>query len=245
MNDKQKLEICKRKLIQLKEKIKQFDSDKSILIDVSNELDNGRNAKLNILLYGISLKEDISYLNDWAQFYINEIKKYEIKSKKLQGIDEGASNKRLKEKIVGISEPKKDIEYSFKFIFKEPEERPTKEIKAAIKEGLINKFKAQNLLVKYTIPIIILLLMITSLFLLKPSLTGYTILSKETTYNQSLSLKINESGNYTWNVKNPGDIKSLKASGSVSGNGTVKVYIEKTAKNTSYTKINDKNTKFY
>ena len=134
---------------------------------------------------------------------------------------------QLKEKVSSILEPKKDIEDLFKFIFKESEEKPTSDIKAAIKEGFISKFKAQKPLVKYAVPIIILLLIITSFFLLKPSLTGYTILSEETSYNQSLNLKINESGNYTWNVKNPGDIKSLKASGSVSGNGTVKIYIEK------------------
>ncbi|MBI2659063.1 hypothetical protein HYX05_03120 [Candidatus Woesearchaeota archaeon] len=53
------------------------------------------------------------------------------------------------------------------------------------------------------------------------------VLSQETAYNESLGLRINESGTYEWNVKNPGMIKSLKASGSIIGNGTVKVYIEK------------------
>ena len=37
----------------------------------------------------------------------------------------------------------------------------------------------------------------------------------------------NESGNYTWNPDKEGIIESIKASGKVIGNGTVKIYIEK------------------
>ncbi|MEK6892175.1 MAG: hypothetical protein AABX25_03245 [Nanoarchaeota archaeon] len=43
-------------------------------------------------------------------------------------------------------------------------------------------------------------------------------------------MQINESGTYEWNVKNPGNITSLKATGSVSSNGTAKVYVEKDGK---------------
>lgn len=79
----------------------------------------------------------------------------------------------------------------------------------------------------YIMLFVVLLLIITRLFLLKPAITGNVVLSKETTYNRTLNLVVNESSNYTWIVDKPGKINSIKASGSVIGNGTVKVYIEK------------------
>lgn len=101
------------------------------------------------------------------------------------------------------------------------------EITPNIKEKIIKVLDLQKPSVKYILPFIILLLIMTSLFLLKPAITGHVILTEETTYNENLNLQLNESGIYQWNVKNPGNIKSLKASGGVIGNGTVKVYIEK------------------
>ena len=88
----------------------------------------------------------------------------------------------------------------------------------------------QKPLVKHIAPLIILLLIITSLFLLKPSTTGYAVFSKETAYNKSLNLKLNESGNYTWTLDKQGKISSIKTTGGVIGNGTVKIYIEKDGK---------------
>ena len=70
----------------------------------------------------------------------------------------------------------------------------------------------------------------SALFILKPSTTGYVVLGKEAAYNKTLNLKVNESGNYTLNLKNPGIIKSIQASGNVIGNGTVKIYIQKDGK---------------
>lgn len=61
----------------------------------------------------------------------------------------------------------------------------------------------------------------------KPAVTGKVIEGKETVFSENLNLQVNESGTYEWNVKNPGSVKSLKMSGSVSTNGSAKVYIEK------------------
>ena len=55
-------------------------------------------------------------------------------------------------------------------------------------------------------------------------------LNTETFYNESLRLTLNESGTYEWNLKNLGNIRSIKATGSVAGNGTAKIYIEKGGK---------------
>lgn len=85
-------------------------------------------------------------------------------------------------------------------------------------------------LVKYSIPIFVVILIVASLFFARYSITGHVVLSKETTLNQALNLKINESGNYTWKPDKLGKINSIMATGSYSGNGTVKIYIEKNGK---------------
>ena len=73
----------------------------------------------------------------------------------------------------------------------------------------------------------VILAMLAILILNKPAITGKVVLGKETIYSENLNLQVNESGDYEWQVKNPGSIKSLKATGAVSANGTAKVYIEK------------------
>ena len=75
-----------------------------------------------------------------------------------------------------------------------------------------------------------MLIVAASLFLLKPSLTGFVVVAEEKTYSDNLNLKINESGTYEWQVKNPGNMKSIKVTGSIGGNGTAKIYIEKGGK---------------
>src|SRR3989344_3812933 len=84
------------------------------------------------------------------------------------------------------------------------------------------KMKFDNRLLFLIIAVIILSVLIFK----NPAITGQAILGKETIYSDDLSLKINESGTYEWQVKNPGNIKSLKATGSVTSNGTARVYIE-------------------
>ena len=56
----------------------------------------------------------------------------------------------------------------------------------------------KNKLIRYGIPLILFLLIISILFVSKPETTGYIILTQEKTYTDNLNLVINESGNYTW-----------------------------------------------
>lgn len=133
-----------------------------------------------------------------------------------------------------------------KGIFKEK----IKEVKSAIEEfrektkiklnkalkalTIIEKEKLRDIakkpLIKYAVPFIILLLIFTSIFFLKPAITGYITLTQGKTYDDNLDLIINESGNYTWAIDKTGLIESIKASGRVKGNGSVKVYMEKDGK---------------
>ena len=85
----------------------------------------------------------------------------------------------------------------------------------------------KNKLIKYAVPVVMLLLVVSVLFLSKPEITGYVTITREKTYDDNLNLIINESGNYTWDIDKIGDISSIKASGRVKGNGTARVYIEK------------------
>lgn len=182
--------------------------------ELKTELEAKKAAKAISPLADTSLDDDISRLKDLIEFYSKEAEKYSSKLRKPEDAD------KYEKKIVETQITEKNVQESFRLIFREKEPKPT------IKERLA-KFKAQRPLAAYAIPFIVLALIITSLFLFKPSVIGYVVLSQETAYNESLGLRINESGTYEWNVKNPGMIKSLKASGSIIGNGTVKVYIEK------------------
>ncbi len=161
------------------------------------------------------IEEAISYLKDWIEFNLNEVERYKAKLKT-------ADQKEQQEKL----SLEKNIEDSFNFIF-EAEKPVEKAGVAKEKPGLKAVQKSTIPLIKYALPFAVILLIAISLFLLKTSITGYVVLGEETAYNETLNLKINESGTYEWNIKNPGSIKSLKATGSITGNGTVKIYIEK------------------
>jgi len=90
----------------------------------------------------------------------------------------------------------------------------------------LNKSK----IVRYGIPIMLLVLLASLIFVAKPDITGYVVLTQEKIYEDSLNLVVTQSENYTWTPKNIGDIESIEASGRVKGNGTVKIYIEKDGK---------------
>lgn len=200
MNIPEKIEIWKRKIVELEKEVSSLEKDKSSLIYLSDDVKSRQNIKLETSLEGIDLEEEISYLNDWIGYHKNKVKYYKDRiriSEKLREKDEIAAE---------INEAAKEarIKFSFgKIIEKSP---------------------------RYAVPLIVILVIATSFFLLKPAITGQVILNKEAAYTNNLNLVINESGAYEWNIRNPGNIKSIKASGSVIGNGTVKVYIEKDGK---------------
>ena len=83
---------------------------------------------------------------------------------------------------------------------------------------------------KTTVLIVVAAIFLISLavfFLKKPAITGLVVTSEEKTFRDELGLTVNESGNVTWVVSNPGDLKSIKATGSIAGNGSAKVYLKK------------------
>ncbi len=211
----ERIQIYKRKLIELEEKVNKLNNHKSILLYIYNEIEVNANSKLQNVFHDIDLKEEISYLNDWVEFHTEYIEKYKLK----------VSNSELvieKKERVLTKKDKNDIGFIGNF-------------------G--SKLKHQNPIVKIAIPALVLLLLFTSLFILKPSITGHVVLGKEVTYNKSLNLKLNESGNYTLRLGKPGTMTSMRATGSIGGNGIVKIYIEKDGKKyLIYDKKNNNNS---
>ena len=201
----------KKKLAELEAKVNSLNIQKLVLGNIAGELNKNTNIKLSNILQGVDLHEEISYISDWIQFHSKEIERCRAKLRKLEQAKE------------------ENIKDSFRLVFEDSGEKPF-----ALKEKLnISKITArfsQKNLFKYAIPVAVLLIVAASLFLLKPSLTGFVVVAEEKTYSDNLNLKINESGTYEWQVKNPGNMKSIKVTGSIGGNGTAKIYIEKGGK---------------
>ena len=76
------------------------------------------------------------------------------------------------------------------------------------------------------------LILFKTLLSKESGVTGKVVQGEQTVFSENLKLVVNESGTYEWKVNNPGSIKSLKATGAVSPNGSAKVYIEKQGKRT-------------
>jgi len=342
MNDKEKLEIWKRKLDEIESKLQKLSNEKNILANLLYEVKTRQNIKLNNSLKGLDLLEEINHLKDWIKFYekessahknkINaleiELSQQEILEQEFEDLDKESKSVQEKEKyeqekseetldaeiptleelekdvkkeeikvevddelklelveleedarmksgthsvgnlelekpdfLVAVRQPIKEDEKEIAAITRLFEERP--EIKAvreqikelfkdkkdmirpswfkekltSIKDPINNAYKTfrswkpsvsyNNKFVVYTVPVILLLLITGILFISEPEITGYVTVTQEQTYTDNLDLIINESGNYTWTTDKIGDIQSIKASGRVKGNGTVKIYIEK------------------
>lgn len=92
----------------------------------------------------------------------------------------------------------------------------------------IKEKRIKNKKVNIMIILVAIIIIVLGIFVLKnPAITGFFIISKETVHSDNLELVVDESKEVTWNLENPGDLKSIKASGSIDGNGSAKVYIEK------------------
>ena len=207
MNSNEKLEIWKKRIVDLGREIRSLEENNAILNNISSEVKTKQNPKLEILLEWIDLEDEISYINDWIDYHKDEISKYKIKIDELQKEKEQQSLEETKKQVKLLFEPKEG-------------KKPFRAF------SLLNK----DYLARYAAPVLISLLIMSILLVAKPGITGQVVLNKETAYVDDLNLIINESGTYEWNMKNPSNIRSVKASGSVTGNGTVKIYIEKDGK---------------
>ena len=302
MNDEAKLEIWKRKLVEIDNKVKKLDNHRNILINLLNEARTRRNIKLNSSLKGLNLEEEVLHLKDWIRFHeressiyknkinaLQELSQQAILEQELEDLEKDVEKEEIKEDVkeepvldlkeleeekveseepdlvVGSQSTKEDekeltaitrlfdetpeikaVRAQIKELFKDKKDiiRPSRfkenlisfrkstvNVFESVKTSVNNRFESLKSIDKkyvvYTVPVILLLLFTGILFISKPEITGYVAITQEKTYTDNLDLVVNESGNYTWTIDGEGDIQSIKASGKVKGNGTVRVYIEK------------------
>jgi len=73
---------------------------------------------------------------------------------------------------------------------------------------------------------VLLALVLAGIYVIEPTITGFIVFSKEVSYTDTVNLVLNESGEYVWNLANKGKLKSIKVSGIVENEGSVKIYVE-------------------
>lgn len=218
------IENYRRKLIGLEEKVRKSKS----------EIQIKQNLKLKEP-FSAESEEEISYLKDWIKFYEEKITRLKHKVELLEK-ETPHDYEKAEVKIEEKHEVKEEeIKEQIKELFEEKKETKKldfKRISETIKKPIENifekakAFKRQKILL-YLTSALIILLMVSILFISKPKITGYVTLIQEKTYDDRLNLLVNESADFNWTLRNPSSIKSLKATGSITGNGTVKIYIEK------------------
>ncbi len=87
-----------------------------------------------------------------------------------------------------------------------------------------NKERSQQHL-KIPLALLVIIFLAVGFFVFKPALTGYTTITVENNYTQDLGLVIDSNSEHAWFLENPGDLRSLKISGSISKDGYAQVYV--------------------
>ncbi len=92
--------------------------------------------------------------------------------------------------------------------------------KSIKREGSFDIFRE-----KYFLLLAILLIIIASLFI-RTTITGFITVSTEYNYSDSVDLVVEDNYEYTWFMGNVGAVKSVRLDGSVSIEGSAKIYLE-------------------
>ena len=90
-------------------------------------------------------------------------------------------------------------------------------------EKLIHGYIIKNHIHRYVA--VIALVILFSILLIKPTITGYAILTRYTDHIDNIDLNIDKSSEYVWELENKGEIESIKLNGAIIGKDA-KVYIE-------------------
>ena len=61
-------------------------------------------------------------------------------------------------------------------------------------------------------------------YFLGPTITGFVI--RELSHADNLNLVVTSGGNYTWSLKNTGELKSARLDGKITNYGTARIYLE-------------------
>ena len=90
---------------------------------------------------------------------------------------------------------------------------------------LIRNYKLKNIIAK-SAPLALLLLLMPFFFYIKPDLAGYVVKEASFNFTDGIGLAVNESYEYSWDLENKGQLKSVRLNGKVAENGFAKVYLE-------------------
>src|SRR3989338_4135270 len=66
--------------------------------------------------------------------------------------------------------------------------------------------------------------LIAGAYFLGPGITSFVV--KQFGYTEDLNLMVSSSGEYIWDIKNPGILKNARIDGSITTQGNAKVYLE-------------------
>ncbi|MBI4453794.1 hypothetical protein HY636_04070, partial [Candidatus Woesearchaeota archaeon] len=183
---------------------------KLILISIFKEVKKGRDIKLNNSLRDVDLQENISCLNDWIEFHSGDIQKYENKMRKI------AASKKMENPIIKIERIEK---------WKNSNEIEEKNPKTEGSFNFTKNFKPKSLF-KFLIVCFVLALAIVGVYNLKPRITGLAAITEQLNYTSNINQEFYKSSEYTWNLDNAGDLRSIRIYGSKTKHGSANVYIE-------------------
>ncbi|MBS3131710.1 hypothetical protein J4212_04725, partial [Candidatus Woesearchaeota archaeon] len=74
--------------------------------------------------------------------------------------------------------------------------------------------------------LLITMALLMGFFVTNNALTGFVTVEQQLQYGQQLGMQFNESQTYLLSLEHPGELKSLKISGSMENKGTAKAYLE-------------------
>ena len=93
-----------------------------------------------------------------------------------------------------------------------------------LQEGLNFEKRGSSFNKIFAVVMIALILIVSGVFLWNyTGITGYAV--KENSYSENLNLFVSGSSNYTWRPENKGELKSLRLTGEIIGEGIVEIYL--------------------
>ena len=72
----------------------------------------------------------------------------------------------------------------------------------------------------------VLAMALVGIYYLEPVITGFVTVTKQFIHTDEIGLDFEGSSDYVWTLENPGNLKSVKISGSMNEEGRARVYIE-------------------
>ena len=90
---------------------------------------------------------------------------------------------------------------------------------------MINEFDVRTHLNKNLLFVFAFLILAMGLFFVKPTFMGYITFTEQDNFTDVLSLGVNESSSYIWELENKGDLRRVGINARFSGDGYTKVYL--------------------